>query len=331
MDAGQREPGEPRAHGNGGADGGHREVLREHVRQAEQILLVGAVAVQQDQQGLAGPGFFRLGPQDDGGGEGSGRAAKVMAPFLQLPTGNNLRWRSFAGRAAGYEGERDRSHGEFRPSRSNHPWTRYVAMGDSFIVLSFLDAHGSAALPEVRPRPEPGHAGPVRPIPRQPGRPREPREPEQPAAGRLHAAGLLRRLSASWALRGGPADQPYPGGPYPTGRVPVSSTPASSTPRHGFRLGHSRPSRIRPAVSGPGRLPVPGSVRGQPPVPQQPPQPQRHEPAPGAAAAGTAGTPGASAAQGYRARKLAELDQKYSDGKMSMEDYMAQRADIMNG
>ena len=38
-----------------------------------------------------------------------------------------------------------------------------------------------------------------------------------------------------------------------------------------------------------------------------------------------------SAPQGFRARKLAELDQRYSEGELSMEDYMAQRADIMKG
>lgn len=38
-----------------------------------------------------------------------------------------------------------------------------------------------------------------------------------------------------------------------------------------------------------------------------------------------------SAPQGFRARKLAELDQRYSDGELTMEDYMAQRAEIMKG
>jgi len=38
-----------------------------------------------------------------------------------------------------------------------------------------------------------------------------------------------------------------------------------------------------------------------------------------------------SGPQGYRARKLAELDQKYSNGELAMEDYMAQRAEIMKG
>ena len=66
-----------------------------------------------------------------------------------------------------------------------------------------------------------------------------------------------------------------------------------------------------------------------------PPQPQRHDPAQGAGQPPAPPAPQApqspSAPQGYRARKLAELDQKYSDGKLSMEDYMAQRAEIMKG
>jgi hypothetical protein len=41
--------------------------------------------------------------------------------------------------------------------------------------------------------------------------------------------------------------------------------------------------------------------------------------------------PQGSAPQGFRARKLAELDQRYSDGELTMEDYMAQRAEIMKG
>ena len=41
--------------------------------------------------------------------------------------------------------------------------------------------------------------------------------------------------------------------------------------------------------------------------------------------------PSPTAPQGFRARKLAELDQRYSDGDLTMEDYMAQRAEIMKG
>ena len=64
----------------------------------------------------------------------------------------------------------------------------------------------------------------------------------------------------------------------------------------------------------PGNRPQSGPqppAAAQPPVPPVPPQ--------------------SSAPQGYRARKLAELDQQYSNGEISMEDYMAQRAEIMKG
>jgi len=35
--------------------------------------------------------------------------------------------------------------------------------------------------------------------------------------------------------------------------------------------------------------------------------------------------------EGYRARKLAELDAKFTNGQIAMEDYMKQRGEIMNG
>jgi hypothetical protein len=52
---------------------------------------------------------------------------------------------------------------------------------------------------------------------------------------------------------------------------------------------------------------------------QQPPSPAPVTPPP------------PSAPQGYRARKLAELDEQYSKGEIAMEEYMAKRAEIMNG
>ncbi|WP_028266520.1 hypothetical protein [Arthrobacter sp. MA-N2] len=70
----------------------------------------------------------------------------------------------------------------------------------------------------------------------------------------------------------------------------------------------------------------------QPPViiPAEP-QPPVATPAPQAAPPSSA-TPSSNAAyQGYRARKLAELDQQYSDGKIPMEEYMKLRQEIMNG
>ncbi|MDQ1057685.1 hypothetical protein QFZ23_001586 [Arthrobacter globiformis] len=80
---------------------------------------------------------------------------------------------------------------------------------------------------------------------------------------------------------------------------------------------------------GPGGTGAPSWQQG--PVPYEdspeyganPPQPQQN-PAPSA-------PPPPSAPQGFRARKLAELDQQYSDGQISMEEYMARRNDIMNG
>jgi hypothetical protein len=41
--------------------------------------------------------------------------------------------------------------------------------------------------------------------------------------------------------------------------------------------------------------------------------------------------PPPSAPRGFRARKLAELDQQYSNGEISMEEYMTRRNDITNG
>jgi len=75
---------------------------------------------------------------------------------------------------------------------------------------------------------------------------------------------------------------------------------------------------------------------GQPPFGQpgygQPgqPQPGQREEAPHQPAA-PATPPPPSAPQGYRARKLAELDAQYSNGELSMEEYMTRRTEIMNG
>lgn len=67
----------------------------------------------------------------------------------------------------------------------------------------------------------------------------------------------------------------------------------------------------------------------QPPVPyEDSPEYVKNSPRP---PAGPAVPPPPSAPQGFRARKLAELDQKYSNGELAMEDYMAQRAEIMKG
>ncbi len=70
------------------------------------------------------------------------------------------------------------------------------------------------------------------------------------------------------------------------------------------------------------------------PAEPQPPMatPARQAAPPSSAAPQASGAPQPnSAPQGYRARKLAELDQEYSDGKIAMEDYMRLRQEIMNG
>lgn len=84
--------------------------------------------------------------------------------------------------------------------------------------------------------------------------------------------------------------------------------------------------------------PPPVSYPGQP-YPAQPADSQPYPGQPGGAGAGGFGAqPGSAdipappaAPGGFRARKLAELDQRYSNGELSMEDYMAERDAIMNG
>ena len=71
----------------------------------------------------------------------------------------------------------------------------------------------------------------------------------------------------------------------------------------------------------------PGQQAYQPPVPyEDSPDYPANQPGPAVPP-----PPSPTAPQGFRARKLAELDQRYSDGDLTMEDYMAQRAEIMKG
>jgi hypothetical protein len=70
--------------------------------------------------------------------------------------------------------------------------------------------------------------------------------------------------------------------------------------------------------------PFPGTSPNQPGYQDPQSQPPQQAAAPST-------PPPPSAPQGFRARKLAELDQQYSNGEISMEDYMTRRNDIMNG
>jgi hypothetical protein len=164
-----------------------------------------------------------------------------------------------------------------------------------------------------------------------------------PMAMRMYRKSVARRNSGQ-----------YPGGPFGPGRFGSgqygpgqfgSSGPQSNQPRDGYtqqdyfaggfrRIGQQQPMDT-PAPHQYGQPPMPGQGSG--PIGQAPygdqgfgGQPQYNQPRMEEPAA-PATPPPPSAPQGFRARKLAELDQKYSNGELSMEDYMARRAEIMNG
>lgn len=107
-----------------------------------------------------------------------------------------------------------------------------------------------------------------------------------------------------------PANQPYPGEQFPGQAYPGQP----GYPQQGY----SSPVPYEDSPEYPANR-------------QQPGQQQPAQPGPGAQPSGPSVPPPPSAPQGFRARKLAELDQRYSDGELTMEDYMAQRAEIMKG
>jgi len=69
---GEREPREARAHRQGRTHTRDHEFFGELIRQTEQIGLVGAVAVQEDQEWPPLPLIFGDGPEDRGFREGWG-------------------------------------------------------------------------------------------------------------------------------------------------------------------------------------------------------------------------------------------------------------------
>ncbi|MGT2463951.1 hypothetical protein [Sinomonas atrocyanea] len=68
-------------------------------------------------------------------------------------------------------------------------------------------------------------------------------------------------------------------------------------------------------------------------APQAQPTPQGQAGAPARPAATASAEPGApdDAPQGYRAKKLAELDRQFSEQKISLEEYMKARNEVMRG
>ncbi|WP_354173857.1 hypothetical protein [Arthrobacter sp. UYEF36] len=119
-----------------------------------------------------------------------------------------------------------------------------------------------------------------------------------------------------------PANQPYPGETYPGQPYPGQTYPGQPYPG---QQGYQPPV---PYEDSPG---YPGNQQSNTPQ-SSTPQSSSWQPG-GQQPSGPAvpPPPSPSAPQGFRARKLAELDQRYSEGELSMDDYMAQRAEIMKG
>jgi hypothetical protein len=137
----------------------------------------------------------------------------------------------------------------------------------------------------------------------QPGRPNN--QPRDGYTQQDYFGGGFRQLGGGGQQP--PLDQPYqnPGYPAQDFQNPGYQNPGGQN--NGY-----------PAPGGPGQVPYEDSPeypanqsRQQPSAPVTPPPP--------------------SAPQGFRARKLAELDQQYSNGEIAMEEYMTRRDEIMKG
>jgi hypothetical protein len=148
-----------------------------------------------------------------------------------------------------------------------------------------------------------------------------------PMAMRMYRKSVNRR-NQEQSFSGRYPDQ-FPGG----GQFPGAQ---SRQPRDGYTQQDYMSGGYR-QINGPQPLP---SSQPLPPVMPVPPADQQFPPygyAPGQAAeapqpaAPAATPPPPSAPQGYRARKLAELDQQYSNGEMAMDEYMKRRSEIMDG
>ena len=112
--------------------------------------------------------------------------------------------------------------------------------------------------------------------------------------------------------------QDHPGQGYPGQNYPSQNFPSQSSPGQGY------PGQSYPGQGYPGYPSEPTVIRPVDDAPQSGPPSSPSSPSTFPAANG-------SEPQGYRARKLAELDAKFSNGEIAMEDYMRQRGDIMNG
>ena len=154
-----------------------------------------------------------------------------------------------------------------------------------------------------------------------------------PMAMRMYRKSVNRR-NQEQSFSGRYPDQFPGGGQYPGAQFPDAQ---SRQPRDGYTQQDYMSGGYR-QINGPQPLP---SSQPLPPMMPAPPSDQQFPPygQPGRGTAAAAPQqpaapvtpPPPSAPQGYRARKLAELDQQYSNGEMAMDEYMKRRAEIMDG
>lgn len=121
----------------------------------------------------------------------------------------------------------------------------------------------------------------------------------------------------------------YPGNQYPGTQYPApQQTQPAPPPRQGQPPQGQLPEGQSTAPANPQppwwQQPLPPGFPGQP-TPQARPQAQ-----PEASPSGAPGAPDDSP-QGYRARRLAELDRQFSEQKISLEEYMKARNEVMRG
>ena len=156
-----------------------------------------------------------------------------------------------------------------------------------------------------------------------------------PTALRLYRKSVRRRSQDQGMPGGFPNEL---GGGYP-GQFPGGYPGQNKQPRDGYTQQDYFSGGFGQAGGG---QPVPPDRQGygasvpyedSPGYPNNPPVSGQDRPGqqPAGQPSGPAVPPPPSGPQGYRARKLAELDQRYSNGELAMEDYMARRAEIMKG
>ncbi|MDQ4490428.1 hypothetical protein RBS60_09460 [Sinomonas sp. ASV486] len=159
---------------------------------------------------------------------------------------------------------------------------------------------------------------------------------------------IMRRLGQPGPRGGRPPYQqgPYPPrdqygqipGQYPQGRYPGPQPPPAPLPggQGAGPQGAQTPWWQQPLPPGFPGQPAPQGQSAPQPAPQPMPQnqqpqheaPRQAQPAP--APSDAPAIPG-EAPDGYRAKKLAELDRQFSDQKISLEEYMKARNEVMRG